>query len=226
VNNTQPNPGTVTRSARINGVKPALPARRHKRVVENDDFAAFVRRIIRAHSRRVADGDIEALRAFRELVSEVDTATVEAINGLRSFGYSWADIANRLGVSRQAAQMRWGTRTDRGRLDDRILDAGLGVSVALLAAVYADHHPGHPPAPICPGCGFEYPPDDPQCPTLAVVGPVLYRRRCEDAAALSRLSGNQLADLHQRRRTTGHRRPSSASFRRGPLNNPSTRGGR
>jgi hypothetical protein len=36
------------------------PNRRH-RVVENDEYAAFLQRVIRAYSRRVATGDIEAI---------------------------------------------------------------------------------------------------------------------------------------------------------------------
>jgi hypothetical protein len=44
------------------------------------------------------------------LATEVDTAIGQAITGLRAFGYSWADIAARLGVTRQAAQQRWGTQ--------------------------------------------------------------------------------------------------------------------
>jgi hypothetical protein len=35
-------------------------------------------------------------------------ATRRAIDGLRTFGYSWADIASRLGTTRQAVQQRWG----------------------------------------------------------------------------------------------------------------------
>ncbi len=30
------------------------------------------------------------------------------MTGLRGFGYSWAEIATRLGITRQAAQQRWG----------------------------------------------------------------------------------------------------------------------
>ena len=32
----------------------------------------------------------------------------QAITGLRQYGYSWADIALRLGITRQGAQQRWG----------------------------------------------------------------------------------------------------------------------
>ena len=38
---------------------------------------------------------------------ELDAATRAAVEGLRGFGYSWGQIASRLGT-RQAAQQRWG----------------------------------------------------------------------------------------------------------------------
>lgn len=79
------------------------------RVVENYDYAAFIRRIIRAYSRRVAAGDIEAVPDMIRLSSDLDAAIRDAIAELRSKqGYSWADIGLRLGVTRQAAQQRWG----------------------------------------------------------------------------------------------------------------------
>ena len=84
--------------------------RQHRRrdVVENPEFAAFARRIIRAHGRRVATGDVEALDDLVNLSATIDTAITEAVIGLRQFGYSWAEIGQRLGISRQAAQQRWG----------------------------------------------------------------------------------------------------------------------
>jgi hypothetical protein len=182
-----------------NTVKPDLRRKRDKRVVENDEFASFARRIMRAYARRVAEGDIEALASLHMLSSALDTATADAVQGLRQFGYSWADIAHRLGVTRQAAQMRWGNRSDRGRIDSRILDPGLGITVAQLVAVFADHHPGTPPAGRCPGCAYEYPQGVTDCPTNKVVRPLLYQRRQEDTKALSRLSRDQFADLHDRR---------------------------
>jgi hypothetical protein len=42
------------------------------------------------------------------LAEEIDTAIAEAVNGLRACGYSWAEIGARLGITRQAAQQRWG----------------------------------------------------------------------------------------------------------------------
>ena len=65
-------------------------------------------RIIRAHGRRIADGDIDSLPDLLRLAGEMDIATQHAVNGLRAYGYSWGEIAGRLGTTRQAAQQRWG----------------------------------------------------------------------------------------------------------------------
>ena len=90
------------------GVNKSLTAKRRYRAVENDEYAAFLRRVIRAYSRRVADGDIEAITTMAHLADHLEDATRQAITGLRAFGYSWADIALRLGITRQGAQQRWG----------------------------------------------------------------------------------------------------------------------
>lgn len=96
----------------MNTVKPVLTARtgrpRRRMVVENDEFAAFARRIIRAHGKRVAAGDVEALTDLVALSTVLDTVIANAVKGLRGHGYSWAEIGARLGISRQAAQQRWG----------------------------------------------------------------------------------------------------------------------
>ena len=89
----------------VNG---SLTAKRRWRAVENDEYAAFIRRVLRAYSRRVATGDIEAITEMAAIAAEMDTAIREAITGLRARGYSWADIAARLGITRQGAQQRWG----------------------------------------------------------------------------------------------------------------------
>jgi hypothetical protein len=89
-------------------VKTALTPNRAVRVRENDEYAAFARRVLRAYARRVADGDIEALTLMTDLADEIDTAIGQAVAGLRGFGYSWAEIGSRLGITRQAAWQRWG----------------------------------------------------------------------------------------------------------------------
>ena len=75
---------------------------------ENDEYAAFARRVLRAYARRVATGDVEALTLMPASSAEIDTAISQAVTGLRAFGYSWAEIGSRLGITRQAAQQRWG----------------------------------------------------------------------------------------------------------------------
>jgi len=102
----------ATRPAdRPSGVKKPLTPKRPYRVVENDEYAAFLRRVIAAYSRRVAAGDIEAITTMANLADHLEDATRQAITGLRAFGYSWADIAMRLGITRQGAQQRWGDTT-------------------------------------------------------------------------------------------------------------------
>jgi hypothetical protein len=94
------------------GVKKSLTPKRRYRVVENDEYAAFLRRVIAAYSRRVAAGDIEAITTMAALADHLEDATRQAITELRGFGYSWADIAMRLGITRQGAQQRWADRKD------------------------------------------------------------------------------------------------------------------
>ena len=92
-------------------VKDALtPERSARPVVENDAYAAFARRVVRAAGRRVAAGDVDGLADLVALSDEVEQSIRDAVAGLRAFGYSWGEVAARVGVTRQAAQQRWGDR--------------------------------------------------------------------------------------------------------------------
>jgi hypothetical protein len=108
---------------RPTGVNRPLTPKRRYRIVENDEYAAFLRRVIRAYSRRVASGDIEAIGVMAALADHLEDATRQAITGLRETGYSWADVALRLGITRQGAQQRWGDTpapvTDTSTIPDR-----------------------------------------------------------------------------------------------------------
>ncbi|HWM98120.1 MAG TPA: hypothetical protein VNO54_13800 [Streptosporangiaceae bacterium] len=84
-----------------------VDTKRLPRLVENDEYEAFIRRILRADARRVGGGDVEALALMLGLAEEIDTSIAEAVKGLRGCGYSWAEIGSRLGITRQAAQQRW-----------------------------------------------------------------------------------------------------------------------
>jgi hypothetical protein len=103
-------PGTHHRrpAAGQNTVNRALTPHPARPVTENDQYAAFARRILAAYARRVATGDVEALTAMTGLAADIDAAIRNAVTGLRAYGYSWAEIGSRLGITRQAAQQRWG----------------------------------------------------------------------------------------------------------------------
>lgn len=75
---------------------------------ETAEYAGMVRRVIRAYGRRVADRDVEELAGLAALRGEVEAAIQDAVDGLRSSDYSWADIARVLGTTRQGAQQRYG----------------------------------------------------------------------------------------------------------------------
>lgn len=73
---------------------------------EADEFGSFVRRILRAYGRRVADRDIEALAGLVSLRNEID-GQIEAAAGSLHDTYSWTEIGRVLGITRQAAQQRF-----------------------------------------------------------------------------------------------------------------------
>ena len=105
---SEPYPDQRCPAGSTNTVNTRLTPNRARPAVENDSYAAFTRRILAAYARRIADGDIESLTHMTGLADDIDTAIRNAITGLRQLGYSWADIGTRLGVTRQAAQQRWG----------------------------------------------------------------------------------------------------------------------
>jgi hypothetical protein len=92
---------------------------RRRPVTENDQYAAFLHRAIRAYSRRVATGYIDAIGEMAAIADACEIAISEAITGLRAMGYSWAGIGARLGITRQAAQQRWGASTSPQDHPDR-----------------------------------------------------------------------------------------------------------
>ena len=108
-NPCQPNLDQTWPSPGQNTVNDGLTPKRRRPITENSEYAAFARRILRAYSRRVAAGDVESLAHLISLSEDIDSAIQDAVNGLRASGYSWTEIGARLGVTRQAAQQRWGS---------------------------------------------------------------------------------------------------------------------
>jgi hypothetical protein len=77
------------------------------RYVETREYVGMVRRSLRALSRRVGNGgDVELLGDMLALQREYDAAVVAAVAGLRE-QYSWQEIADRAGITRQSAHEKW-----------------------------------------------------------------------------------------------------------------------
>jgi hypothetical protein len=81
---------------------------RTKKTYETTDYAAMMRRLMKAHGKRVADGDVEDLAELMELQTYLDYIVRGAVTAQREDqGKSWADIARAAGTSRQAAQKKY-----------------------------------------------------------------------------------------------------------------------
>jgi hypothetical protein len=79
---------------------------------ENTEYAEFASRVVAAFASRVGEGDIDSLAALVELRAQLDDNIAAAVADLRAAPnlYSWAQIAERLGITRQAAMQRWPAR--------------------------------------------------------------------------------------------------------------------
>lgn len=78
--------------------------------VETPEFADMLERMIRAYGRRVGDGDPPDLERMLELRRAFDRSLLVAVRGQREAGFSWREVAEGLGTTRQAAQITYGRR--------------------------------------------------------------------------------------------------------------------
>ena len=146
--------------ASTNTVKNPLTPNRAGRLVENDEYAAFARRVLRAYARRVATGDVEALTLMLGLSAEIDDAIGQAVKacaasatpGPRSAPGSASPArppSNAGAAPRDRRDSRPGSRThhglgtggDRRRHRDR-----------LLGRLQQRGNASSPPAPTRSGC--------------------------------------------------------------------------
>ena len=80
--------------------------------VEMAEYAQMVGRMVRSLGRRGADGDFTDLAEIAKVSKMMDDAMQAAVDGMREQqGYSWAQIGEGLGITRQAAQQRFGRKT-------------------------------------------------------------------------------------------------------------------
>lgn len=95
------------------GVKGALtPARRRAkrrvRWVEDQEYGEMVARMVEAYGRRLAKADAGDLPQLAELRRRIDDVLGEAIRAMRRRDVAWSEIGEAFGITRQAAQQRWG----------------------------------------------------------------------------------------------------------------------
>lgn len=79
--------------------------RRRRR--ESDEIGEFLGRMLRAMTRRAAAGDLGALSVLVKLRDQVDATINDAGAALHATGLSYATLGGELGISRQAARMRF-----------------------------------------------------------------------------------------------------------------------
>jgi hypothetical protein len=81
-----------------------------RREVETTDYLGFAKRVIRAAGERTGQGDPFDLGELIALRESVEAAISTAVALQRASEYSWAEIGDGLGISRQAAQQRYAER--------------------------------------------------------------------------------------------------------------------
>lgn len=86
---------------------------RRRRERETQDIADFLRRMLKAYGRRVADSDDYDLAEMADVMVEMENAMQAAVDGQRERGASWATIGSAFGITRQAAQQRFGRASNR-----------------------------------------------------------------------------------------------------------------
>lgn len=79
-------------------------------MIETPDYADMLARMIRAYARRVGDGDPVDLERMVELRALFDEAIGLAVDGQRSAEFSWREIGEALGTTKQSAQITYGRR--------------------------------------------------------------------------------------------------------------------
>lgn len=80
--------------------------------VETPRFAAMLRRMVRAYGRRVGAGDPVDLATMIEVRDAFDEAIRAAVRGQREAGFTWREIGEGLGTTKNAALMRFRERTE------------------------------------------------------------------------------------------------------------------
>lgn len=85
--------------------------KKNSSTVETNTYGKMMGRMVKAYGRRVAGQDIEELAGLAQFVKDSETVLGETVAQLRTEeggSYSWAQIGRVLGITRSAAQQRFG----------------------------------------------------------------------------------------------------------------------
>lgn len=74
---------------------------------ETHEVASATARLLRSVGRRIGEEDPEKLESLRAIEAALAAAWLDAIDGLRSLGYTDGEIGSQLGVTKQAVSLRW-----------------------------------------------------------------------------------------------------------------------
>lgn len=84
---------------------------KRREATETQDYIAMLSRMVRGLGRRVATGDPADLAAAVELHAQLDAVIRDAVQVMREdSGFSWQQLADELGTSKQAVQQKYGRR--------------------------------------------------------------------------------------------------------------------
>jgi hypothetical protein len=91
-----------------NGVNQAATPKRKRNRKPTEELKGMLRRMLKAWVKRAADEDPWVVRDMLDIQAELAASIDAVVAGLVERGYSWNDIGQELGMTRQAAWKRWG----------------------------------------------------------------------------------------------------------------------
>lgn len=93
--------------------RPGTRRRRRRRgPMETPEYADMMARLVRRYGVRVGDADTVDLTRMLEVRALFDEAIRAAVRGQREAGFTWGEIGEALGTSKQAALMRFRSSTE------------------------------------------------------------------------------------------------------------------
>lgn len=100
--------------------------KRRQRWVEDREYGEMLGRMVDAYGRRLNQADAGDLPQLAALRDKIDAVLVEAVASMRERGVTWGEIGEAFGMTRQAAQQRWGSqpRTSRKSAASSARDRG------------------------------------------------------------------------------------------------------